>query len=106
MKLEKTMEIVKAIAEAGNNKFDELSNNPLVQCSDLAMQELSLVTAAQKLVEMRVDNIGLLEELVDFAESEIPSPSCSCHLSPPCNDCADFGGIRETIEVAKLQYES
>lgn len=24
-----------------------------------------------------------------------PERSCSCHLFPPCNDCVDYGGLRE-----------
>lgn len=33
--------------------------------------------------------------------AEPPEPDCSCHLSPPCNDCVEFGGEREAFEVAK-----
>ncbi len=33
--------------------------------------------------------------------SEPPEANCSCHLSPPCADCIDFGGEREAFEEAK-----
>lgn len=29
-----------------------------------------------------------------------PKANCSCHLSPPCNDCTDWGGLREAISDA------
>jgi hypothetical protein len=30
-----------------------------------------------------------------------PSANCSCNISPPCNDCVDYSGIREAIRDAK-----
>jgi hypothetical protein len=30
-----------------------------------------------------------------------PSANCSCHISPPCNDCVDYAGIRDAIRDAK-----
>ena len=32
---------------------------------------------------------------------EPPEPNCSCHLSPPCNDCVDYGGLREAFSVGR-----
>lgn len=29
----------------------------------------------------------------------VPAPNCSCHISPPCSDCTDNGGKRETLEA-------
>jgi hypothetical protein len=40
-----------------------------------------------------------LEDLID--KDTTPEPNCSCCISPPCNDCVDFAGIRETIENGK-----
>lgn len=33
------------------------------------------------------------DELYDLVQA--PEPNCSCHLSPPCNDCVEHGGARE-----------
>lgn len=30
-----------------------------------------------------------------------PAANCSCHLSPPCNDCVNWGGLREAISDAE-----
>ena len=38
-----------------------------------------------------------------------PVEGCSCHISPPCNDCVDHGNLREAIADAesyiKIQNE-
>jgi hypothetical protein len=45
----------------------------------------------------------VLELLEDLLERMIrpPDASCSCHLSPPCCDCVEYAGLRETIELAE-----
>ena len=37
---------------------------------------------------------GLLEDVLEFI-GEPPPPNCSCHISPPCNDCVDHAEARE-----------
>jgi hypothetical protein len=32
----------------------------------------------------------------------VPVKNCSCHISPPCNDCVEFAALREAIEDANL----
>lgn len=45
---------------------------------------------------------ALLNALHDMIEySEPPERNCSCHTNPPCGDCVDYGGLRESIERAK-----
>ncbi|CAA2366780.1 hypothetical protein [Xanthomonas phage Fontebon] len=41
-----------------------------------------------------------LERLLEVTDHP-PSRNCSCHLSPPCNDCTDWGGLREAIADAE-----
>jgi len=41
--------------------------------------------------------IELLLERIDHP----PAANCSCHLSPPCGDCTDYGGLREAIQEAE-----
>jgi hypothetical protein len=40
-----------------------------------------------------------LEDLME-ATGEPPDRNCSCHISPPCPDCIDYGGWREALENA------
>lgn len=30
-----------------------------------------------------------------------PDRNCSCHISPPCNDCVEWSGLREAVEHAE-----
>lgn len=32
---------------------------------------------------------------------EPPDRNCSCHISPPCNDCVEWSGLREAVEHAE-----
>ena len=32
---------------------------------------------------------------------EPPSPNCSCHIAPPCQDCVEYSGLRETFVQAR-----
>lgn len=38
-----------------------------------------------------------IESLVENVDRP-PDANCSCHISPPCNDCIDYGGLREAFE--------
>ena len=46
---------------------------------------------------------GLLAALELFMErvDEPPEANCSCHISPPCNDCVENWGLREAFSDAK-----
>lgn len=41
-----------------------------------------------------------LEYLLENTERP-PERNCACHLSPPCNDCVDYGSIRDAISNAE-----
>lgn len=41
-----------------------------------------------------------LEEMVERAE-EPSDANCSCFISPPCNDCVDYGGLREAFSDSR-----
>lgn len=69
------------------------------------VQNMTL-TDGVKLEEVKVDAnnteslraaLELLMERID----EPPKPNCSCHLSPPCEDCAEYGGLRKAFEFAR-----
>ncbi len=57
-------------------------------------EQLATVTAQRNSLE------GALKLMLERIQ-EPPDSNCSCHISPPCNDCVDFGGEREAFEVAK-----
>lgn len=48
------------------------------------------------------ERILLLKEigsgLCELVDAQTPTKNCSCHISPPCNDCIDNGHTRELIE--------
>jgi len=51
---------------------------------------------------LRAENALLRELLWDwYNDVSIPDPNCSCHISPPCNNCVDYGGLRETAAHTK-----
>jgi hypothetical protein len=43
------------------------------------------------------DLLLALESAREFIGAGVPSPNCSCHISPPCSDCVDFSGHREQM---------
>ncbi len=45
---------------------------------------------------------GLAEDLAEQLEAFIPERNCSCHLSPPCNDCVDHGYARELLDTIRV----
>jgi hypothetical protein len=50
---------------------------------------------------------ALSRALSDFIENtHVPEANCSCHISPPCDDCVQNGGIRELIAGAKAALHS
>lgn len=53
-------------------------------------------------IEIIVSQRDLILEALKFVleRIEIPDRDCSCHISPPCNDCVDNSGIREAVEFA------
>ena len=51
--------------------------------------------------------LALAKELLDrwYNDSDIPDSNCSCHISPPCGDCVNWGGLRETASETKKLLE-
>ena len=59
-------------------KANHLSGNELIEQQSAALKLASLA----------------LSEGVEYVE-EPPEKNCTCHLSPPCNDCVDHSAVRE-----------
>jgi len=55
---------------------------------------------AKKLEQQRDELLAALVNLLNVSD-EPPDSNCSCHISPPCNDCVDNGGMREVIQGAR-----
>lgn len=73
------------------------------QQARIADLELALFAENQKRQEVERQH-GKLQVALDLMLERVPEPpeaNCSCHLSPPCNDCIDYGGEREAFELAK-----
>ena len=67
-----------------------------------AWREKAIASEAQlsRVTAERDEAVGLTQELYeDFAPP--PSPGCSCHISPPCNDCVEHSYTRELLENAR-----
>jgi hypothetical protein len=49
------------------------------------------------------DRIEQLEAALKFVRENLyaPEPNCSCHISPPCQDCIDHSLTREILETAR-----
>lgn len=53
--------------------------------------------------EAMSEAIKLASVALDMADDEVypPQANCSCHISPPCNDCVDHSQARETKDFIK-----
>jgi len=61
---------------------------------------LQTVRAARDTYErQRNELLTMLEEFV--ANTEVPERNCSCHISPPCNDCVEYGHMRQLLLEAR-----
>jgi hypothetical protein len=59
--------------------------------------------AAQKLATASV-RVGALMEWVEVVIDQMdgpPAANCNCCVSPPCNDCVSWGGLREAISETR-----
>jgi hypothetical protein len=53
----------------------------------------------KRLARVNAELVVALEDLMG-ATGEPPDRNCSCHISPPCHDCVEYGGWREALENA------
>ena len=45
---------------------------------------------------------GLFYDVIEHP----PEGGCSCHISPPCNDCVDYSHVRELIADARHSIQA
>jgi len=57
----------------------------------------------ERAVNYKQQRDGLLAALKELLVQipEVPERNCSCHISPPCNDCVDNSGLRTAIEESR-----
>lgn len=108
--IERAATMLRALRAGGEIMSDTMMRS-LRQGFGSAAGRAEQVDAYQKLCHQAADRIsrleaevarkdGALQELLD-ATDEPPEANCSCHMSPPCSDCIDFGHIREAIATAR-----
>lgn len=73
-------------------------------CEDITTEQLETMDLAGA-VRQR-DSLVIALKLMLERMDAVPEAACYCHLSPPCNDCVEHGGIREAIEVAESALSS
>ena len=67
-----------------------------VQLRDVSINEQK---ANASLIASAPDLLAALEDLID--SDDTPERNCSCHISPPCEDCVEYAGRREQLEFAR-----
>lgn len=55
------------------------------------------IASRDLMIEKVVARLETLCEVID----EPPERNCSCHISPPCSDCVEYGGLREALADAR-----
>ncbi len=64
-------------------------------------QAYALLFKENATLRARVKELGnILRDMLDNVD-EPPEANCSCHRSPPCNDCVDYSCAREAFASAR-----
>lgn len=86
-----------------NKQVQALTGHVNSQIRRAEMAESDAATLRRERDEARRDICVAKEIMQDLLDRMLllpPDQNCSCHISPPCNDCMEYGGIREAIEQA------
>ena len=69
-----------------------------------ASDDSELLSSANRALaeQLRLSNTFRLALQALLELQNVPDKNCSCHISPPCNDCVEFDALREAIEDANL----
>ena len=74
------------------------------RCEKMREANAAFIAAAReavpKLIQQRDKLLAALELFMERV-AEPPEANCSCHISPPCNDCVENWGLREAFSAAK-----
>ena len=69
--------------------------------------EWVLYSEARAEIDALKAELALAKELLeDWRDAvTIPRTNCSCHISAPCNDCYEWGALRETAACTERLLE-
>jgi len=65
----------------------------------VAQHERDQINKPALTAELKAELIHTIEILIEM--NYAPERNCSCHISPPCNDCVEYSYAREVNEHAK-----
>jgi len=75
---------------------EDESSDAIVKPGDVYLCVCEIDTQAREIDRLERANGLLVAACETFTEMvSIPERNCSCHLSPPCRDCEEYGGLRE-----------
>ena len=76
-----------------------------LQCALSLMNKTA--EAMHKEINQLKAKLALAKELLeDWRDAvTIPRTNCSCHISAPCNDCYEWGALRETAACTERLLE-
>jgi hypothetical protein len=60
----------------------------------MSVSDIDYINGLELIIDVLLEQAEILESHLP----EIPDANCSCHLSPPCNDCFEWAALREAIE--------
>lgn len=91
--------------EKQRDRLSDLCDTWNSECDDYRADNRDL---SNKLTEALAQRDELLEALVGLSEviDEPPERNCSCNISPPCNDCVEYSGVRDALNVARSAIAS
>jgi len=78
----------------------EYKSRPDLQVNEVAFRNAANPATVLELIRQRDAALGGLGLFMDAVDRP-PERNCSCHISPPCNDCVENSGLREAFEYAE-----
>lgn len=85
------------------NACTDIPTEQLESIGNIAPYGFSLRGIAQ-LKQQRDDVLEALRDLLENVSGIVPDKNCSCHMAPPCNDCVEWGALRESIALANYTF--
>lgn len=74
---------------------DTLAQIVQVQAIEISQLQSQLSLSAEREERYR----KVLEDVI--GEIDVPDAICSCHVSPPCNDCVEYSHLRDLVNIAR-----
>lgn len=83
---------------------EQISNVRNLACQSRTANMLITAGALEACAQSADRANTLLARLINLVEaaSIAPESNCSCHVCPPCNDCVEWGELREALADARM----